>query len=459
MSKCKRSISVLLAILMMFGALAVGAFAVEEETLSFTDVSSEDWFFEAVQYVYQHGIMTGIETMTFAPEASITRGMVVTTLFRIYNGRPANANDSRNNSFSDAPSDQWFAPYVTWAFDNGIVEGIGASEFAPMAYVDRQQFATMLYRYANRMTDRDTNIRQGVQWDHFTDRDQIADWAAAGLTWANYHRIITGRTPATIAPENTATRAEAATMLMRFIEGVEISPYRQGAEALLSQYVTLFSLGRDRNAGELLNLDLYLGGWFDQDGQEIETPSFLRNDLIPIRYGIYDLGQDEPPTIFVLFSAPASCEMGVAVYRFIDGAYQEIGGLFEGGHFFRDGTGRVILHYNDRKNGYHVYYYFTFGNDGMDLAPIISIQSDFDEVGNWQGYFLNHITGERLPFEGPSEETGWFCDAWDAHHADTPEFIFGIPSETLTPIHPLTDLQNSIDASIRARLGLSIDPS
>jgi len=215
MSKYKRSISVLLAVLMLLGTFTVGALAVEEESLPFTDVASGDWFFGAVGYVYDHGIMTGIDAETFAPHAPLTRAMVVATLFRIYHGRPADADDSRSSPFNDVHSEQWFAPYVAWAYDNWIVEGISPDQFAPMAYVDRQQFAVMLYRYAWR-TDRDADIVQGWQWSHFTDRDQIANWAIGGLQWANHHGIITGRTFETIVPDGTVTRAEAATMLKRF---------------------------------------------------------------------------------------------------------------------------------------------------------------------------------------------------------------------------------------------------
>jgi len=143
----------------------------------------------------------------------------VATLFRIHHGRAANASDSRTTPFQDVPTGQWFAPYVSWAYHNGIVEGITEYHFAPLANVDRQQFATMLFRFADRMTNRDTTVRQGPQWNSFTDRGEIQSWAVNALTWANYHGFVQGRTPTTIAPRGTATRAEAATMLTRFMGG------------------------------------------------------------------------------------------------------------------------------------------------------------------------------------------------------------------------------------------------
>ena len=220
MDRYKKTVSVLLAFLIVLGTLTtVHALAAEESTsqsLPFTDVSNEDWFFGAAQYVYRHEIMTGISATSFAPNAPFTRAMVVATLFRIYHGRTANASDWRLNPFTDVSSEQWFAPYVAWAHMEQIVEGVGTNRFAPNDRVDRQQFATMLHRYAYHMTEKDTQAFEARQWSLFTDRDQTADWARAGLVWANHQAIITGRTLTSIVPEGIVTRAGAATMLMRF---------------------------------------------------------------------------------------------------------------------------------------------------------------------------------------------------------------------------------------------------
>jgi len=218
----KRSISFLLVICMIFGVLTVSALAVEAElepmsNLPFTDVQSADWFFPAVQFVHANNVMSGTSPTTFEPHQNFSRAMVVTTLFRIYHGRPANASDSRVNPFHDVSADAWFAPYVTWANQNGIAGGIGEGYFAPLQNVDRQQFATMLYRYAQTMTNMDTSVRQALGWISFSDRNQIQNWAVNPLIWANYHGLITGRPGGLIAPTGNATRAEAATILMRFM--------------------------------------------------------------------------------------------------------------------------------------------------------------------------------------------------------------------------------------------------
>jgi len=221
--KMRRVLCLVLACLMLLGLFpmqALGATVHNEEimpqSLPFGDVSSNDWFYSYVSYVHQNGIMSGTSATAFAPHVNFSRAMVVTTLFRIHNGRQANNSDPRNSTFSDVPHDSWYAPYVSWAQDNGIAQGIGNNRFAPQNNVSRQEFATLLYRFADQMTDRDTTIRQSSRWNNFTDLDQIQEWAVDGLIWANYYGIINGRTSTTIVPNGVAIRAEAATMLMRF---------------------------------------------------------------------------------------------------------------------------------------------------------------------------------------------------------------------------------------------------
>jgi len=219
----KRIICSLLAICVVLGISAGSAFArqqelFEEPTFPFIDVTENDWFFPAVSFMHENGIMTGASPTTFEPTAPFTRAMAVATLFRFYHGRPANANDSHIHPFSDIPANTWFSPYVAWAYASGIADGVGNGRFAPLDNVNRQQFITMVFRFADKMlVSLDTSIRQGSQWENFTDRNQISIWAQSALMWANYYGLITGRTETTLVPDDSATRAEAATLLMRFI--------------------------------------------------------------------------------------------------------------------------------------------------------------------------------------------------------------------------------------------------
>jgi len=196
-------------------------------SLPFTDVSSNNWFYPYVSHVFENGIMQGTTATTFAPSANFSRAMVVATLYRMVHGGTAREIPyARNRTvFSDIRVNAWYSPYVIWAYDNGIVEGIGNNRFAPSNNVTREQFATMMYRFAE-FVRHDTAIRQGNQWNSFTDRNQISTWARDGLIWANYHGLINGRTTTTIVPNGTTTRAEASAILVRFMRtfGDSIAP-------------------------------------------------------------------------------------------------------------------------------------------------------------------------------------------------------------------------------------------
>jgi len=165
--------------------------------------------------------MQGTTATTFAPNTNFSRSMVVATLYRMVHGDTAREIPyARNRAvFSDVGVNAWYSPYVVWAYDNGIVTGVGNNRFAPSDNVTREQFATMIHRFAE-FREYDTAVRQGGQWNSFTDPNQISTWAGAreGLTWANYHGLINGRTNTTIVPDGTATRAEASAILTRFMQ-------------------------------------------------------------------------------------------------------------------------------------------------------------------------------------------------------------------------------------------------
>jgi len=206
--------------------LVFGLFSVSALAAShpFTDVPAGEWFAPYVAYVYEEGIMQGTTATTFAPNANFSRAQVVATLFRIYNERRANAEDPTETDFTDVPEDEWYAPYIAWAVENEITTGNPDGTFAPNAPVSRQQFATFMFRYATYMTDMDVEVVAGPYWNNFTDRAQIESWAVDALTWANYNGIINGRTATLIAPADTTIRAEAAAMLTRLVGGEVEAP-------------------------------------------------------------------------------------------------------------------------------------------------------------------------------------------------------------------------------------------
>lgn len=189
--------------------------AEEPVTLPFTDVAQNDWFCDAVKYVYREKMMTGTAETTFSPNATTTRGMIVTVLYRL-----AGSPQTQLSSFPDVPVDQYYAGPVGWASSNDIVNGYGGAEngsFGPDNPITREQLATILYRYANKM-GYDTKARGDLSV--FTDREQISAYATDAMSWAVGIGLITGMGDGTVNASGSATRAHVATMLMRFCEKV-----------------------------------------------------------------------------------------------------------------------------------------------------------------------------------------------------------------------------------------------
>jgi len=183
---------------------------------SFNDVRDGQWYSSAIQFVYANGIMQGVNQNQFNTQGNLTRAEVTALIFRLHHGRRANASDSRQNHFTDV-GNGWYSPYITWANANNIDNGTVGLLFEPNRHATRQEFATMMFRYAILMTDLTDTGQQGQQWNQFTDRGQIASWAYQALRWMNFHGVIQGRTTTTINPTGTLTRAESATIFMRFM--------------------------------------------------------------------------------------------------------------------------------------------------------------------------------------------------------------------------------------------------
>lgn len=185
----------------------------QETELPFVDVDDSDWFYDAVYYAYTNGLMDGVSTTQFAPNSNLTRGMVVTILYRL-EGEPRVTGSS---GFSDVASGAWYADPVTWAAANGIVNGVSDTEFAPNTDITREQLAAILFRYAE-YKGYDVSGRDSLTG--YTDRSSISAYALDAMRWAVDEGLITGMTATTIVPQGTATRAQCATMLMRFIENI-----------------------------------------------------------------------------------------------------------------------------------------------------------------------------------------------------------------------------------------------
>jgi len=182
----------------------------------FKDVNDTDWFFGAVQYINQKGLIQGTASDTFSPNIPLTRGMAVTVLYRL-EGSPS--VDGLDNPFSDVPADQWYTNAVIWAAENNIVAGYGGNRYGPADNVTREQLATIFMNYYKHLGKGPEGAWM-VKVD-FEDLADISDWAFEAVAYCSMTGIITGKPNSIFDPKGNATRAEFATILMRFIEAGE----------------------------------------------------------------------------------------------------------------------------------------------------------------------------------------------------------------------------------------------
>lgn len=183
-----------------------------DPTVPFTDVNEGDWFYDAVCYVYENDMMNGVSETAFAPNATTSRAMIVTILYRLEK-EPAVSG----SSFTDVPSGQWYSNAVAWAAENGIVNGVTATTFAPNSAITREQMAAILYRYA---AWKGCDVSGRVDLSGYTDAASVSGYATEAMAWANAEGLITGVTNTTLRPAGSAVRAQAATILMRLCENV-----------------------------------------------------------------------------------------------------------------------------------------------------------------------------------------------------------------------------------------------
>ena len=181
----------------------------------FTDISEKDWFYGDVMFVYENGLMLGTSKTLFSPYGTATRGMMATILWRM-EGSPA---PKGKNSFTDVEAGKWYADAITWTAENGIFAGYGKDKFGPDDPITREQLAAIFYRYAD-YKGYDLTVKGNL--DKFKDADKITDYAKTAMQWAVGSGLMKGKSGNLLDPQGTATRAEIAAMLHRFIEKYEL---------------------------------------------------------------------------------------------------------------------------------------------------------------------------------------------------------------------------------------------
>lgn len=184
-----------------------------DSALPFGDVKSGDWYYSAVEYVYEKGYFSGTAANVFSPNTPMTRAMVATVLYRVSGEKAPNGA----SAFRDVPGGQWYSDGIAWANAHGIVNGMGDGTFGPDRAVTREELVTMMYRY---QSYRKGNLRAKGSLAGYPDGDIVSDWAKTAVEWATGAELIRGRDTGRLDPKGNATRAEVATILQRF-EGLK----------------------------------------------------------------------------------------------------------------------------------------------------------------------------------------------------------------------------------------------
>lgn len=222
MKQKQKLLAILFTAVLCLG-LSVPAFAAVNDT-GFSDVVADAWYADSAMYMRDNGIMSGTDTTTFSPDATMTRSMLATVLYRAA-GSPA-VNDT--TSFVDAVSNAYYSNALVWASENNIISGYGNGVFGVDDPVSREQIATILWRY--------DGSKMPVSSADFTDSSDISAYAVPAVSWAAENGIITGNTDGSFEPQNSATRAQVAVMLHRYLAGKETQgqPDMENGKALIA---------------------------------------------------------------------------------------------------------------------------------------------------------------------------------------------------------------------------------
>ena len=219
-----RLLAVLLAVVMVLPSVLIPGMAAE--ATGFTDVPEGSWYADAVNYVSEKGYMTGVGDNRFAPNDEVTRAMFVTILARITMAE----TDGTASAFTDVPENKWYTGAVSWAAENGIVNGVGDGMFAPGKSITRQDLCTILYRFVNAM---DYELTVGEE-KTFTDSASVSSYAAEAVRYASSVGLIAGYDDGTFRPKATATRAQMAVIIMRLarlLDGQIVKPEPMPAQS------------------------------------------------------------------------------------------------------------------------------------------------------------------------------------------------------------------------------------
>lgn len=306
----------------------------------FQDVSSSAWYAESVEYAVDRGIIRGETPTRFNPEGSTNRAMLVTILYRM-EGEPAVS--SGGTGFSDVSLNQYYTDAVKWAASNGIVMGHNG-KYNPTGILTRQDFATMLYRYAEY---KNYDYTQTADLSGFRDAGKISSYAKDAMSWANAVGLVTGTNPTTIDPLGTATRAQAATLYQRFNEKVAVTTAPPSVGWREAYRSIIQNAENEEFSAPNLKIPVV---------ETIGTPS----------YAIADINFDGTPELALMVSFNGGVQGNVA-YRF---------------YTYKNGSAQFVADYdaNVRSN---------FGLDVTNKRLLLS-------MGSYSGYFETYQATVKL---------------------------------------------------------------
>ena len=248
----KRTLAVLLCAVLLLAAVPFSAFTEARTELDwvnpFTDVKESSWFYEDARFVNYYGMINGITKTTFEPNTPMTRGMLVTVLHR-YEGEP---EPKGKNTFSDVSNTQYYAKPITWAAENGIVSGVGGNKFNPKGNLTREQIAKIMYGYAQL---KGYDVSASVNISTYPDAKKVSSWAKEYMSWANAAGLITGTNVGGVSyldPQGSATRAQVAAIMRRFVETVAAPAAEAPTKAEFAQrlYLLAKELGANTERAE-----------------------------------------------------------------------------------------------------------------------------------------------------------------------------------------------------------------
>ena len=217
----KRIISVALFLCLTVTVLPTIAFGAG---MPFSDVEPASWYHESVQYAYDRGLMSGTSSSIFSPDANLTRAQLC-QLFYNMEKQP----ETTENAFSDVSIDSWYYKAVNWAAENQIVSGVGNGKFNPASDITREQMVTLIYNYS---VYKGYDLSDAADISAYIDASTISSWAETSMKWAVGKGFITGMSATTIEPVETATRAQAAAILMRFRTNIRKVVYAETTQEI-----------------------------------------------------------------------------------------------------------------------------------------------------------------------------------------------------------------------------------